>query len=122
MRFLIDADLPRSAAQVVRSHGYEALDVRDIGYRSAKDSEIARLSQLEKLCLITGDYDFSNIRNYPPNQYAGIVVLSIPPTATSRYINQLLESFFAQKDLLLQLPGKLAIVEPGRIRLRENRP
>lgn len=37
MRFLIDADLPRSAGEVVRRHGHEAVDTRDIGLRSAKD-------------------------------------------------------------------------------------
>jgi predicted nuclease of predicted toxin-antitoxin system len=33
MRFLIDADLPRSVAEVIRRHGHEAIDVRDIGLR-----------------------------------------------------------------------------------------
>ena len=92
MRFLIDADLPRSASEVVRRHAHEAIDVRDIGLRSAKDPEIAR--------------------------YAGIVVLYLPRTATAAYINQLLDSLLEQKELLTQLPGQLAIVEPGRIRLR----
>ncbi len=111
MRFLIDADLPRSSND-------EAVDVRDIGLRSAKDPEIAYHAQIEKLCLITGDFDFADIRNYPPEQYAGLVVLSLPRAATARYINQLLDSFLTQEKLLTQLPGKLAIVEPGRIRLR----
>ncbi len=43
MRFLIDADLPRTAGDVVRRHGHEAIDVRDIGMRSAKDPKIAQL-------------------------------------------------------------------------------
>ena len=86
MTFLVDADLPRSAADVIRRHGYDAVDVRDI--------------------------------HYPPQHYAGIVVLMIPPTATALYITQLLDSFFVQKTLITQLPGKLAIVEPGRVRLR----
>ena len=47
MRFLIDADLPRSANDVVSRHGHEALDVRDIGLRSAKDPQIARPCQTE---------------------------------------------------------------------------
>jgi predicted nuclease of predicted toxin-antitoxin system len=118
MRFLIDADLPRAAAEVVRRSGHEAVDARDIGLRSAKDPEIARYAQAEGICLITGDYDFADIRNYPPHRYAGIVVLYLPRTATASYINQLLESFFQQEALLAQLPGKLAIVEPGRVRLR----
>ena len=118
MRFLIDADLPRSAKDVVSRRGHEAIDVRDIGLRSAKDPQIARHAQSEGICLVTGDYDFADIRNYPPEYYAGLVVLKLPRTATATYINQLLDSFLAQEDLLTQLSGKLAIVEPGRVRLR----
>jgi len=121
MRFLIDADLPRSSSDIVRRHGHDPIDVRERGLRRAGDSKIAHYAQTERLCLITGDYDFADIRNYPPDQYAGLVVLRIPPTATAIYINQLLESFFEQEELLMRLPGKLAIVEPGRIRLRGSR-
>jgi predicted nuclease of predicted toxin-antitoxin system len=121
MRFLIDADLPRSAGDIARRYGYEAVDVRDIGLRTAKDPKIAQYAQTDGLCLISGDYGFADIRSYPPDQYAGIVVLYVPSTATATYINALLESFFAQEQLLPKLPGKLAIVEPGRIRLRGAR-
>ena len=120
MRILIDADLPRSVGGIIRQHGHEPIDVRDIGFRDAKDSEIARYAQAEGLCLITGDFDFSDIRNYPPNRFAGIVVLSLPRTANSGYINRLVDGFLAQDELIASLPGKLAIVEPGRVRLRER--
>lgn len=120
MHFLIDADLPRSLAEVLRRHGHEATDVRDVGLRNAKDSIIARYAREQRLCLITGDYDFANIRNYPPAQYAGIVVLFLPRTATSAYIMQLVDQFLASEDVLSQLPGQLAIVEPGRVRLRRS--
>lgn len=118
MRFLIDEDLPRSTADLVRHHGHEAVDVRDIGLRGAKDPQIARYVQDEQLCLITADYDFADVRNYPPDRYAGILILDTPRNATARYINQLLDSFLNQDDLVAQLPGKLAIVAPGRVRLR----
>ena len=118
MTFLVDADVPRSAADMVRRHGYDAVDVGDIGLRHADDSVIASHAQRERQCLVTGDFDFADIRNYPPQHYAGLVVLMIPPTATALYITQLLDSFFVQKTLITQLPGKLAIVEPGRVRLR----
>jgi predicted nuclease of predicted toxin-antitoxin system len=118
MHFLIDADLPRSVGDLLRSHGHEATDVRDIGMRSALDTTIAQHAQREGWCLLTGDFDFSDIRSYPPADYAGIVVLVIPPTVTSLYITQLLERFLQQSDVVEQLPGKLAIVEAGRVRLR----
>jgi predicted nuclease of predicted toxin-antitoxin system len=118
MHFLVDADLPRSTAKVLQRHGHEATDVRDVGLRNADDTTIARCAQGQRLCLLTGDFDFSDIRTYPPADYAGIVVLVIPPTVTTRYITQLLEMFLQQGEIIAQLPGKLAIVEAGRIRLR----
>ena len=121
MHFLIDADLPRSLAETIRRRGHDATDVRDIGLRSAKDPVIARYTRAQNLCLITGDYDFADIRNYPPEQYAGLVVLFVPRAATAALINQLVDQFLASEDVMIQLPGQLAIVEPGRVRLRRSR-
>jgi predicted nuclease of predicted toxin-antitoxin system len=120
MRFLIDADLPRSAAEVIRRHGHQVIDVRDIALGAAKDSEIADHARREGLCLITGDFDFSDVRNYPPTSYPGIVVLQLPRNATARFITELLDRFLAQEETVKQLPGRLAIVEPGRIRIRSR--
>ena len=39
---------------------------RDTELKGAKDFQIAFYAQKESLCLLTGDYDFSDIRNYPP--------------------------------------------------------
>ena len=118
MRFTIDADLPRATGDVLRSYGHEATDVRDIGLGSAKDWEIAAYVQTQRECLLTGDFDFADIRNYNPSHYAGIVVLVIPRNATATYILQLLETFLERTDILTRLVGRLAIVEPGRVRLR----
>lgn len=41
MRFLVDASLPRSATELLRQCGHDAVDVRDIGLRSATDDVIA---------------------------------------------------------------------------------
>ena len=41
MRFLIDEDLPRATSELLRNYGHEAIDVRDIILKGAKDSEIA---------------------------------------------------------------------------------
>jgi len=118
MRFLIDEDLPRSIKDLLQRYGHEGVDLRLIGFQGSKDYQIAALAQSRKLCLVTGDFDFSNIRNYPPEKYAGIVVLRVPRTATASYIVNLFESFLRQEELVAQMPGKLAIVEPGRIRIR----
>ena len=98
--------------------GHDAFDVRDIGLGDAKDSNIAAYAQAHQLCLLTGDFDFADIRNYPPHLYAGIVVLTIPRNATATFILQLVDIFLQQPAVLARLPGRLAIVEPGRVRMR----
>ena len=118
MRFLIDADLPRSTKALLERFGHEAIDVRDIGLRSAKDPVIALYAQNNQACLLTGDFGFADIRNYPPETYYGIVVLGLPRDATSDFILQLIEEILRQSEVLARIPRKLAIVEAGRIRLR----
>jgi len=120
MQFLVDEDLPRSTGNLLRRYGHEAIDVRDVGLRGAKDSQIASYAQSRTLCLVTGDFDFSDIRNYPPTQYPGLIVLGIPRDTTALFILNLLEGFLKQDKLVSELPGKLAIVEPGRIRIRKG--
>ena len=119
MRFLVDEDLPRSAVELLRRHGHEANDVRDLGLRGAKDSEVASYARQNGLCLLTGDFDFSDIRNYPPAHYSGIVVLKVPYMATCAFVLQLLDKYLERSDVLTGTFKGLVIVEPGRIRVRK---
>ena len=66
MTCLVAADVPRSAAEVVRCHGYHAVDVRAIGLRHADARVMASHAQREQQCLVTGDVDVAASRNYPP--------------------------------------------------------
>ncbi len=105
---------------MLQKYQHEGIDARDIGFRGADDSQIAAIAKEGGLCLLTGDFDFADIRNYPPKQYPGIVVFYIPSNVNVTYILSLLESFLQQEQILEQLPGKLAIVEPGRVRIRTD--
>ena len=118
MRFLIDADLPRATAELLERYGHEPIDVRDIGMGSAKDPEIASYARSQGLALVSGDGGFGHMQHYPPSDYHGLVVLRAPRNATASLILRILESFLQEDALVAQLRGKLAIVEPGRIRLR----
>lgn len=120
MRFLVDEDLPRATDKIIQQHGYEAIDIRDAGLRGAADVDIAAYAQKHGLCLLSGDMDFADIRNYPPEKYFGIVVLRLPAMAASSTILTLLRSFLMQTEIVNQLNGKLAIVEQGRVRVRKG--
>ena len=118
MRFLIDADLPRSAKAVLEKHGHEAIDARDAGLRKAKDPIVAAYAKEHTACLLTGDFGFADVRNYPPSEHDGIVVLELPRDAVATFILQLIDRFVRQTDVLARLPGRLAIVSISRILLR----
>ena len=118
MRFLIDASLPRRTAELVQRYGHEPTDVRDIGLGAADDPVIAEHARTGGLALLTADSDFGDIRLYPPDQYAGIVVVDPPKRAKVGVILGLVESLLRRPDILQRLPGRLAIIDPARIRLR----
>jgi len=80
--FLVDANLPRAAGSVIRSHGHQAMDVRDIGLGTASDQDIADHARQHQLALVTGDQDFGNVLAFPPADYSGIVVIRPPDGAS----------------------------------------
>jgi hypothetical protein len=118
MRFLIDADLPRSLIKLIQSHEHEAVDVRDIGMGGSDDATIAAKAKVDRCCLLTGDFGFADIRNYPPTEYAGIVVLELPKDATAPTILAIVDRLLQRDDVIEKLSGRLAVVSASRIRLR----
>jgi predicted nuclease of predicted toxin-antitoxin system len=122
MRFLLDANMPRSAAGAVQRLGHEAVDVRDIGLGGAEDQQVAAYAKQHNLALITRDFDFSDVRNYPPAEFAGIIVLELPDDAVAATVLKATESFLSQPQLLAEVAGRLAIVESWRVRFRPALP
>ena len=118
MHFLVDASLPSATVPLIRSAAHEATDVRDIGLRCADDSIIARLAREQKYCLISRDGDFGNMLDYPPKDYWGIVVIDTPDGAGRNVVLEMIGQFLKEKNLIEKLPGRLAIVQRHRIRLR----
>jgi len=120
MRFLVDGDLPRSTKILLQQYKHEVVDVRDVNLRGAKDYQIAGFARANSLCLLTGDFDFSDVRNYPPSEYAGLVVLKLPKNATASLTIKIVESFLQREEITAKITGKLVIVEPGRVRIRKG--
>lgn len=65
LKFLLDADMPRSSAEVIRSTGYDVEDVRDIGMGAAKDREVIEYALKNERIIVTRDTDFGEILRYP---------------------------------------------------------
>ncbi len=116
--FLVDASLPRATAEVIRAAGHQATDVRDIGLGDAADDLIAAHAVEHGQCIITRDGDFGNVVDYPPADYRGIVVIEAHDGAGRAVVLGMIERFLRETEIVDRLDGRLAIVEPGRIRLR----
>lgn len=119
LRFLIDEDLPHALTTVFASAGYEALHIRDVGLRGAPDEQIAAYAQAHHLCLVSADLGFADIRLYPPAQYAGIIVLRVPTSATKAVLAELIQEWLASGHAE-KARGNLTIVEPGRVRIKSG--
>jgi predicted nuclease of predicted toxin-antitoxin system len=119
LKFIIDEDMPRSTARVLKARGYEVLDVRDYGLRGKNDEEVFRFAQKEKAIILTGDLGFGNLLRFPFGTHSGIVIVHFPnEISTSELNNQVIKAFdtFTETDF----KGNLIILEPGKIRIRRK--
>lgn len=119
MRLLIDEDLPRSLAPLLRAAGYEVFDVRDVGLRGRPDHDIFLSAQQREAALVSGDRGFANILSYPPGSHGGIVIVHYPNEIPTTVLNrQVLAAFEALGEG--EIAGNLVMIEPGRIRIRRT--
>jgi len=115
--FLIDEDLPRSLAKALRNAGLSAFHVPDRGLRGASDAAILEHAVTNEVVLLTGDLGFANLLRFPLGTHCGIDVVrfpnEVPASMMAAATAQTLKELSAE-----ELRGSLAIIEPGRVRLR----
>ena len=118
--FLIDASLPRGTDMLVREAGFEATDVRDIGMGAVDDLAIAAYAHTNQLCILSRDLDFGDIRTFPPERYAGIVVFRAPHHAARTIVLEMVRQLFRHHELLEKTEGCLIVVDSNQIRSRRS--
>ncbi|MFB1512853.1 MAG: DUF5615 family PIN-like protein [Thiocapsa sp. C3-sup] len=118
MRFLLDANMPRSALRALIAAGHSAAHVRDLEMGRASDDLIDRHAQATGAILVTRDLDFADTRAYPPETAPGRLVLRVADNDTAEAIADLLKRFLTLKDLVARIPGHLVVLERGRVRFR----
>jgi predicted nuclease of predicted toxin-antitoxin system len=115
-RFKTDENLPVEVAGLLRQHQHDALTAIDQLLGGQPDPNVAVVCQAERRALVTLDLDFADIRQYPPEDYPGIIVLR-PAFQT---ITSLLRLTARIISLLGQesLEGHLWTVDDHRVRIR----
>lgn len=116
MNFKIDENLPLEFVNLLREARHDAVSVLDQQLGGADDSAVAARCRQEQRVIITLDLDFSDIREYPPEDYYGLIVLRVHCQDKPTLIH-----VFSQAIGLLAtepLSGRLWIVEETKIRIR----
>jgi predicted nuclease of predicted toxin-antitoxin system len=117
-KFLVDEDMPRSTATVLREMGFEVLDARDCGLRGKSDDEVFDRAQKEDATILTGDVGFANLLHFPTGAHAGIIVARFPNEISTSELNSQLKKAL-ETFVPAEFKGSLVIIEPGKIRIRK---
>jgi len=116
VKFKFDENLPSDLGALLRADGHDAHSVLDEDLRGTADPSIAKVCQDEQRILITLDLDFANIKNYPPQDYPGIIVLRL-----ARQDRDTVLAIIPRILALLQtepISQRLWIVDDNRTRIR----
>lgn len=118
MKFKVDENLPVETASIFREQGFGAETVGDESLSGADDEAIATRVRSENRILVTLDLDFSNIRAYPPDEYAGIIVLRLKTQDKPTVLSYVRRAVTALQERTPD--GELWIVQHDRIRFRQG--
>jgi predicted nuclease of predicted toxin-antitoxin system len=115
VKFKFDENLPSDLGALLRANGHNAHSVHEENLSGADDLSIATVCRDEERILLTLDLDFAHIKNYPPQDYSGIIVL--------RLVRQDLDTVLAIIPRILTLlqtepiAQRLWIVDDNRTRI-----
>jgi len=118
MKFKIDENLPIEVCKLLRAAGHDAVSVIDQKLGGQPDATIASVCRSEGRALISLDTDFGNVIAFPPQDFAGIIVIRTEDQSKSNIL-----SFMSRIVIALvaeSLSQKLWIVESNRIRIRSH--
>ncbi len=118
MRFKLDENLDARWRVPLEEAGRQVSTVAEEALEGTEDRTLAEICRSLSLCLITADLDFSQILDYPPARYAGLIVLRHPHPTLAKMLELVRQ---VALTVAHESPaGRLWIVEPGRIRVHES--
>src|ERR1035437_2729892 len=120
LRFFSDQCVPSGITESLKRGGHEVTLLREVLPINAPDPVVIAKAQELGAILLSLNGDFADISTYPPLQYVGIVSIQLNNhPETIPYLMAGLISFLSDHPNQMFYRGKLLIVEPHRIRIRE---
>jgi predicted nuclease of predicted toxin-antitoxin system len=119
MKFKLDENIGTRGQDLLRAVGHDVETVRGQDLSGAADETLFKVCQQESRALITLDHDFGQVVRFPPESSHGIVILELPPRATSDALLKRLQEFLSVLAMR-PLGSELWIVEPGRVRIHQH--
>lgn len=115
LKLKLDENLSDRHAQAARARGCDATTVLAENLCSASDAAVLEIATAEGRVLITLDKDLSNTIRFPPNRYAGIVLLRPPEPMTLVSVERAM-SVFLDATMTRSPVGRLWIIDRERVR------
>lgn len=115
LHFKLDENADPRWREPLEREGHRVSTTAEEGLNGSADEVVAQICQDLDLCLISVDMGFAQILSYPPERYAGLIVLR-HPRPTLKGMQDLVRQIASA--VKIESPrGQLWIVEPGRIRI-----
>jgi predicted nuclease of predicted toxin-antitoxin system len=117
LRFKIDENLPNELLFLFLQYGMDAMNVEQQGLAGKSDSVVFPVCQAEDRTFITFDVEFGNIRIYPPESHAGVIVLRLK-SQDKLSVLDVCQKMMHRLEELESMQGQLWIVDEQNIRIR----
>jgi predicted nuclease of predicted toxin-antitoxin system len=116
MKILLDNCVPRRYSKLLQGWGHQAELLSTHISPASPDPDVIKLATTLDAVLLTVDLDFSNIIDYPPKDFEGIIVMRYAIVDEAKLDTSLktMLSDLSRDDLR----GTLVIVTPQRYRIR----
>ena len=119
MKFKLDENIGRRAAQLLRDAGHDVSTVTLQSLNGTTDENLFEVCIAEQRALVTLDHDFGQVLRFPPVRSVGIVILEVAPRAGAGAVESRIRDLIALLSSH-ELGAELWIVEPGRVRIHQN--
>lgn len=116
MRWLLDQGVPRTAAEILRAAGEDAIHTGEIGMEAAEDAAILERARLEERVVVTLDSDFHYLLALSGASTPSVVRVRIESLRAPAFVDLIKEVRAACESDLLQ--GSVISVTAENIRVR----